>query len=48
MSNFKLIFLLEIAFIHSIFKDNATLKEELGNLKPVFSIMEDLLGLINI
>lgn len=49
MSNLKLIFLLELALIHSVFKDDATLKEELGNLKPLFfSIMEDLLGLINI
>lgn len=48
MSHLKLIFLLELALIHSIFKDNATLKEEVGNLKPLFfSIMEDL-GLINI
>lgn len=31
MSNLKLIFLLELALIYSIFKDNATLKEELGN-----------------
>lgn len=49
LSNLKLIFLLELALIQSVFKGNATLKEELGNLKPLFfSIMEDLLGLINI